>query len=104
MCKYRGKEADLLVSSILGWKKTVCRVLLVKLRGLDSHDVGRAAAAEIWDSWGDPTLCVGTEGVIVPQEGGTGSAEVLQGLLEAPAAGDVATLLLSLSRCCPWPC
>lgn len=31
---------------------------------LDSHDVGTAAAADIQDSWGDPTLSVGTEEVI----------------------------------------
>lgn len=80
----------------------VCRALVVKWRG---HFVW---IAMMWEQQQQQTSRTPGETPhwvwalrrwLLHQEDGAGSAEVPQGLLEAPAAGDVVTLLLSLSWC-----
>lgn len=53
---------------------------------LARHNMQRAASVQVQDPRSVSTLLVGT---IVAQAVAAGSAETLQGLLEAPAAGQV---------------
>lgn len=54
-----------------------------------SHTTQKAAAAQTQDPWRPPQLLADTRRMTVAPAVAAGSAETPQGLLEAPAAGEV---------------